>query len=177
MSPYTSTGGGDSWQVGDIRDLPHDTVPAKWLECLGQSLLRADYPDLFTAIGTKWGAADGDHFSLPNLRRKVLVGRDDTAPGAGCYDMRTVAGGCGEEKHTLTTCEMPCHDHPLSVSGPFAKTLGCSYVSLASGGNCYCVNHYISCSGCPSVPACGSGQSHNNLQPYRVVRRIIKVLP
>ena len=177
MAPYAAIAG-DSWAVGDIRDLPHDTVPAKWLECLGQSLLRVDYPDLFTAIATKWGAADGDHFSLPDLRRKVLVGRDDTAPGAGCDEMRCVASGCGAEKHTLATCEMPCHDHPLTTAGPFAKTLGCSScVSLGSGGGSYCVNHYISCTGCPATTACGSGSSHNNLQPYRVVRRIIKVLP
>ena len=177
MAPYTPIGGGDSWQVGDIRDLPHDAVPTKWLECLGQSLLRADYPDLFTAIGTKWGAADGYHFSLPDLRRRVLVGRDDTAPGTGCDEMRTVGGGCGAEKHTLATCEMPCHCHGHTDSGPYVKSLGCSYVMLTSGGSGYCVNHYISCSASPANQPCGNGNAHNNLQPYRVVRRIIKVLP
>lgn len=176
MAPYTPTGGGDSWQGGDIRDLPHDTVPVKWLECLGQSLVRTEYPDLFTAIGTKWGTADGSHFSLPDLRRKVLVGRDDTAPGGGCDEMRTVGCGSGAEKHSLQTSEMPAHCHS-DGNGPYVKGLGCSYASLASGGSGYCVNTYVSQSGSPSLSTCGSGSAHNNLQPYRVVRRVIKVLP
>jgi microcystin-dependent protein len=37
------------------------------LACNGASLLRASYPDLFTAIGTTFGAADGTHFTLPLL--------------------------------------------------------------------------------------------------------------
>jgi microcystin-dependent protein len=34
----------------------------------GSSLLRASYPDLFGKIGTTYGAVDGTHFTLPNLK-------------------------------------------------------------------------------------------------------------
>jgi microcystin-dependent protein len=37
------------------------------------------------------------------------------------------------------------------------------------------VNQYISQSSSPSLSQCGSGTAHNNLQPYRIVRKVIKV--
>ena len=43
------------------------TPPSGWLVCGGASVLRADYPDLFTAIGTAFGAVDATHFNLPSI--------------------------------------------------------------------------------------------------------------
>lgn len=44
------------------------TPPAGWLKCNGASLLRASYPALFAAIGTQYGAADGNSFNVPDVR-------------------------------------------------------------------------------------------------------------
>jgi microcystin-dependent protein len=44
---------------------PLETPPDGWFEEDGSSLLRATYPELFAKIGTKYGAADADHFNLP----------------------------------------------------------------------------------------------------------------
>ena len=38
-----------------------------FLFCDGRSLLRTDYPSLFSAIGTTWGAVDSTHFNIPNF--------------------------------------------------------------------------------------------------------------
>lgn len=51
-------------------------APSGWLLADGSSLLRADYPDLFAVIGTTFGAADGTHFTLPNLKSRFPVGLD-----------------------------------------------------------------------------------------------------
>ena len=40
-------------------------APTGYLLQNGASLLRADYPALFAAIGTTYGAVDGTHFTLP----------------------------------------------------------------------------------------------------------------
>lgn len=37
------------------------------INCAGQSLLKTDYPDLFSKIGTTFGTADSVHFTLPLL--------------------------------------------------------------------------------------------------------------
>lgn len=63
--------------VGGVMDYAGTTAPTGWLLCFGQSLVRADYPALFTAIGTTHGAADGTHFNLPDCRGRVSAGDDD----------------------------------------------------------------------------------------------------
>lgn len=52
-------------------------VPTGYLACDGASVLRADFPALFDAIGTTYGAVDGDHFNVPDVQERVVAG-----PGA-----------------------------------------------------------------------------------------------
>ena len=44
-------------------------IPNGWLECNGQSLLRADYPKLFSVLDISWGNGnDPNRFNLPDTR-------------------------------------------------------------------------------------------------------------
>lgn len=52
------------------------SAPTGWLICDGSSLLRANYPTLFGAIGTNYGSVDGTHFNLPDMRGRIPVGRE-----------------------------------------------------------------------------------------------------
>lgn len=54
------------------------TPPAgtQWRHCRGQVVERAAYPDLFTAIGTLYGAPSGSEFNLPDCRGVFLRGQD-----------------------------------------------------------------------------------------------------
>lgn len=52
-------------------------APTGFLLCDGSSLLRSSYADLFAVIGTSFGAADGTHFNVPDLRGRVPVGLDN----------------------------------------------------------------------------------------------------
>jgi len=61
--------------IGEIVAYAGTTLPdPNWLFCDGASLLRADYPDLFAAIGTTYGAVDGSHFTLPDMRGRTGIG-------------------------------------------------------------------------------------------------------
>jgi microcystin-dependent protein len=56
---------------------PHgsEIVPLGWLECNGQAISRANFPDLFGAIGTSWGQGDGSTtFNVPDLRGDFIRG-------------------------------------------------------------------------------------------------------
>lgn len=64
-----------SGSVGTIKlygpQMAH-TVPRGWKYCDGQELSIADYPDLFKAIGTKYGGDGTTKFALPKLNAASL---------------------------------------------------------------------------------------------------------
>lgn len=63
----------DTQPIGEIIDSGSDEVPLGYLPCDGRSLLRSEYPELFKAIGTKYGAVDAQHFNLPNEDEDVCT--------------------------------------------------------------------------------------------------------
>lgn len=81
--------------------------PGVWLECNGQSVLRASYPALFTAIGVTYGSVDGTHFNVPNLQDSFPVG------SGASYALASVGGG----SYTLTGTELPNHTHTVTDPG------------------------------------------------------------
>src|SRR3954447_20161114 len=59
----------DANEAGEIKHFGGATVPAGYLECDGAAISRANYPELFAAIGTTWGAGNGaTTFNLPDLK-------------------------------------------------------------------------------------------------------------
>lgn len=93
---------------GDIKGIAGPNIPTGWLLCNGSAQSRIEYPDLYAAIGTTWGAGDGSTtFNLPDLRNRLLVGAGTVA--LGDYS--------GASEVTLTTDELPAHSHDLTDPG------------------------------------------------------------
>lgn len=86
------------------------SAPTGWYACEGQSLLRADEPELFADIGTTYGAVDGTHFSLPDLRDRFALGK--AASGTG--SVLGQAGGALGHQHALS------HAHAVTQPGDHA---------------------------------------------------------
>jgi hypothetical protein len=62
------------------------TVPAGFLYCDGQSVLRAgQYARLFAAIGTTFGSVSGTTFNVPNLKGAYLRGTSNQTVGGVVY--------------------------------------------------------------------------------------------
>ena len=85
---------------------------------------------------------------------KVMVGLD-----AGDTSFDTAGETGGEKAHTLTTTEIPSHNHGLGSYGD-PSTAGTYYYKTTRVSNQFGVGY---------TGDTGGGGSHNNLQPYIVV--------
>lgn len=69
-------------QIGSIALFSGSSIPTGYLLCDGSALSRVVYAELFDAIGTAWGAGDGETtFNLPDLTDKTVWGGDSSAVG------------------------------------------------------------------------------------------------
>ena len=97
-------------KVGTVTAFAGNTCPENYLFCQGQSLLKADYPELFAVIGTTYGGTEtSTTFNLPDLRGRVPAGLDTDWTVSSMMSDLNVKGG--EVSHKLTTNEMPSHYH------------------------------------------------------------------
>lgn len=161
--------GGSSAPAGTVSGFAGSAAPVGWLLCAGQAISRTTYSTLFTAIGTTYGPGDGSTtFNLPDLRGRVVAGRDDMGGTAASRLTSPVAGSTlgasgGAQSHTLTTGEMPSHTHNTpSIFG--VNGSGYSGVVTDSPAGYSAL----------TTTAAGGGSAHNNVQPTLVLNYIIK---
>jgi len=65
--------------TGSVHLMATTNVPSGYLKCNGAAVSRTTYADLFSAIGTAFGAGDGSStFELPDLRGEFVRGWDDS---------------------------------------------------------------------------------------------------
>ena len=84
---------------------------------------------------------------------KALVGID-----VGQTEFDTVEETGGAKTHTLSTAELPAHDHPFSQYNT-------SSINVIGGVSIMPINTTYS----TNTASAGGGGAHNNLQPYIVV--------
>lgn len=61
--------------IGDVKSSTRTTNHGNWFLCNGQAISRTTYAELFSIIGTNFGAGDGSTtFNLPDYRGKFLRG-------------------------------------------------------------------------------------------------------
>lgn len=80
--------------------------PTNVLPCDGSTYLRIDYPNLYDVIDPFF-IVDADHFNVPDLRGRTVIG---VGAGSGLTN-RNVGDSGGQETVTLTTADMPSHNH------------------------------------------------------------------
>ena len=94
--------------------------PSGWLFCSGNAVSRTTYSGLFSAIGTTYGPGDNSTtFNLPDLRGRVIAGRDDMGGTAALRVTNsgsnansgiagtTLGANGGTQTHILTTAQLP----------------------------------------------------------------------
>ena len=95
------------------------SIPSGFLECDGSNVSRTTYADLFTVVGTTYGAGDGSTtFGLPNLQDNVAVGKSPTKALASTGGANTVTNtgnvSGNAANHTLSTPEIASHYHNVN---------------------------------------------------------------
>lgn len=103
--------------AGTMKEWGGGTTPPKgYLLCDGASLLQADYPVLFAAIGTRWGTADGTHFNLPDMRGRIARGRANGSandPDRAGRTASAAGGATGDAVGSVQNDAMQGHWHDL----------------------------------------------------------------
>ena len=88
------------------------SVPTGWLACDGSAVSRTTYADLFTAIGTTWGAGDGSStFALPDLEGAFLR-------GTGSHNTQNMANGsdyAGPSVGSFESDQNQSHTHVIDT--------------------------------------------------------------
>ena len=142
-------------------------IPDGWFNCDGSLLSTTVYIDLFNAIMYTYGGNDSS-FNIPDIRGRVCVGS-----GSGSsLTTRSLGSTGGEERHTLTIAEMPSHTHSLTRrSNPDdgAYDTGSTHQDESSAATTDRDDL-----GPFNTNSTGSGDSHNIMQPFIVLRYLIK---
>lgn len=165
------------------------TAPVGYVFCFGQPISRTTYAALFAVLGTTYGVGDGTTtFNLPDLRGRVLAGKDDMGGTSanrltnqtGGVDGDVLGGAGGAETHTLTTAQLAAHSHGVTDPGHFHQSIrSATFFSADSGGGDQIwradalVNTTGNITGI-TIQNAGSGGAHNNVQPTIIVNYILR---
>lgn len=138
--------------------------PPGWLWCAGQAVSRARYASLFAAIGTTYGSGDGSlTFNVPDLRGRTIVGLDNMGgTDAGRLSSANTLGTTGgAETHTLSTAQLPSHNHD---AGSLATSSAGSHSHTDSGHTHGSPDgsSFVTASGGTVIPATGIYNANNS---------------
>jgi len=165
---------------GTVVPFAGSSAPTGYLLAQGQAVSRSTYSDLFSAIGTTYGTGDGSStFNLPDLRGRVVAGKDDMG-GSSANRLTDQTGGLngdtlgdtgGSETHTLTTAQLAAHTHGAgSYTAALTSGGNSSAGGLGNRGNLNTADLTVS----GTSGSTGSDQAHNNVQPTIILNYIIK---
>jgi len=148
--------------LAEIRVFPYNFAPAGWQPCEGQLLPISQNTALFSLLGTTYGGDGRSTFALPDLRGRFPMG---VGQGPGLSD-RDIGEQVGSETVSLTTAQMPLHNHGLRATSTAntSNPSGAALANVATSGPAYRTPGVLVASG-SSLASAGGNQPHENRQP------------
>lgn len=159
--------------IGEIRMFAGSFAPAGWAFCDGQLMPISENDALFALIGTTYGGDGQETFALPNLQSRIPI-HAGSGPGG---ITRQLAEMGGTESVTLTTQQIPVHNHPFLASTATGTQNSPAGEVLASGSSVLIYRPQA-----PSQPLAvqtisptGGSQPHDNMVPFLCISFIISL--
>lgn len=159
--------------VGSLQAFAGADAPYGWLLCNGAETLITTYPELYSVLGTTYGAltngsggSGSTHFRLPDLRGRMPIGAGNDGTAAN-NEARTRGAKGGDTR-------LQAHNHSITTSES-------GYVGMASGGS----NEIVQTTGSRHYTFFGwtvgahdrSQGAAENMPPFIVTNYIIKAIP
>jgi microcystin-dependent protein len=147
--------------------------PSGWAFCDGAPVPISENDILFTLIGTTYGGDGEETFNLPDLRGRLPL-HQGTGQDGNTY---ILGESGGVEEVTLTTQQIPIHNHALLGSKDFGNQ-GFPVNNMLAGSNTvsiYKAAAPTAALNAQSMQAAGGSQPHSNMQPYLGINFIISL--
>ncbi|MBB3035232.1 phage tail protein [Alteriqipengyuania lutimaris] len=158
--------------IGEIIQTGYNFCPRNTMEAAGQLLSISQNSALFALYGTTYGGNGSTTFGLPDLRGRAPIGQGN---GSGLTP-RPIGQMAGTETTTLTTSNLPPHNHtpqvaiarvsadqPNPINNSFARAAQNAYTEQAPGTDLMHQGTIVSSN-------VGQGVPVNNMQPFQVMR-------
>jgi microcystin-dependent protein len=163
--------------VGEIRMFGGNFAPAGWAFCNGQLIPISENETLFQLIGTTYGGDGQSTFALPNLQSRVPI---HMGQGSGLSSY-TIGQSGGVESVTLTTQQIPAHNHLLlatnsgQVQTPAGNTIPAVVTSTKANVHLYGPAPGGTTLHPQTLGSAGGSQPHENMKPFLVISFIISL--
>lgn len=160
--------------IGEIRMFGGTFAPVGWALCQGQLIPISQNDTLFNLIGTTYGGDGQNTFALPDLAGRVPVHQGQ---GSGISQQYTIGETGGVESVTLTTQQMPSHNHAFvaSTSPAIVASPANALFATAAAATIFFTGSVDSTFNAAAVQPQGGNQPHENMQPWLVVTFIISL--
>lgn len=187
LSPAAPAKASPNPLLGDIMMVGFNFCPRGWAAADGTLLPINQNQSLFSLLGTQFGGDGRTNFALPDLRGRTIV-HEGTGPGLSNY---RIGEQTGTETVAANVTQLANHSHIFlgdlsgemmaSTNPPTTNDPEGNYFSTFPSG--VTANAYATMQSTPfpmasdsvhvdaptTIASAGSGQSVNNMQPFRVL--------